>query len=67
VTFQKSNVLLVKVWSKCGQDLLFVKVWTQMSLAQILMFGMWKGQQKKSQYKEKAIDLLKNSFLIILN
>lgn len=38
-----------------------------MSLAQILMFGMWKGQQKKTQYKEKAIDLLKNSFLIILN
>ncbi len=60
----KKKCVISQVWSKCGQDLLFVKVWTQMSLAQVLRFGMWKGQ-KKSQYEEKAFDLLKKSFLII--
>ncbi len=44
--------LLVKVWSKCGQDLLFVKVWTQMSLAQVLRFGMWKGQKEKPIWRK---------------
>ncbi len=36
--------------SKCEQNVLFVQVWTQVSLAQMLRLGMWKGQ-----YDEEAL------------
>ncbi len=50
--FPKKQCVISQVWSKCGQDLLFVKVWTQMSLAQVLRFGMWKGQKKKPIWRK---------------
>ncbi len=42
-----SAVLLAKMWSElCEQNPLFAQVWTQMWLAQVLGFGIWKGKQK---------------------
>ncbi len=43
-------MLLAKMSNKCEQNLLFVQVWTQVSLAQMLKLGMLKGQ-----YDEEAL------------
>ncbi len=50
-------MLLAKMLGKCEWNLLFVQVWTQVSLVQMLRLGMWKGQ-----YDEEALIGCKNHF-----